>query len=135
MSARPPQTLLVFADNEHRDALAAVLAGLGVEAFFAANCAQALELLRSRNFALVFCEDRLTDGDFRMVLAAASSTGVVVCSRLGGLEQYLQVMQSGAYDFIVPPYRPGDLSPILASVLQDYRNEATASGAAPSSGQ
>jgi DNA-binding NtrC family response regulator len=134
VSVRAPQVLVVFGDDEHRAGLASALCECGADITVPANCSEALQLLASRRFALVFCEDGMAGCDFRKVLETNNSTGgatgVVVCSRRGGLDEYLEVMRSGAFDFIVPPYRPGDLVPIIATVVRGYRNEGIASGAA-----
>jgi DNA-binding response OmpR family regulator len=72
----------------------------------------------------VLCEDALPDGSFRDVLhtlqLGGSRVPLVVCSRLDEMEQYLEAMESGAFDFIAPPFRPTEVKAIVNSVLNEY---------------
>jgi DNA-binding NtrC family response regulator len=81
-------------------------------------------VLAERPVHLVFCEDGLPEGGFREVLRLAETAGsdvpLVVCSLLGELDEYLEAMQLGAFDFIAPPYRRVEVESIINSVRQDY---------------
>jgi len=76
----------------------------------------------------VLCEDTLPDGSFRDVLhtlrLAGSGVPLVVCSLLGEIDEYLEAMESGAFDFIAPPFRPTELESIVNSALNEYPPES-----------
>jgi DNA-binding NtrC family response regulator len=111
-------------DCESRCALASILANLGLDLVFAASVEQARAILRGKQIRLVLCEETLPDGSFRDVLRtlqlAGSRVPVVVCSLLGEMDEYLEAMESGAFDFISPPFRPTELESIVNSVFPKY---------------
>ena len=125
----PTQTSVLVACNDcgSRFALASILAGLGFDLVFASSVDQARAVLLGRPIRLVFCEDILPDGSFRDVLRtlrrAGSRVPLVVCSLLGEMDEYLEAMDLGAFDFIAPPFRPAELESIINNVLSEYSSE------------
>jgi DNA-binding NtrC family response regulator len=118
------QVLVVCSDPGRRSALVDLLAQFGLEPVVAADMNEVRAVFAQRPPHLVFCEEGLPEGGFREVLCLAKATGsevaVVVCSLLGELDQYLEAMQLGAFDFIAPPYRRGEVEFIVNSVRQNY---------------
>ena len=52
--------------------------------------------------------------------AAPGSTPVIVVSRVVDIPLYLDVLESGAYDFIVPPLTSAELAPMIrAEILRE----------------
>jgi len=115
--------LVACSDSESRCALASILADLGLDPVVVSSVDEARAILLGQPVRLVFCEDNLPDGGFHDVLRAVklAGTGVplVVCSLLGEMDEYLDAMTSGAFDFIVPPFRSAELESIVSSVLQE----------------
>jgi len=122
--ASQPSVLVACNDCESRCALASILEDLGLDLVFASSVDQARAILLGRPIRLVFCEDALPDGSFRDVLhtlkLAGSRVPLVVCSLLGEMDEYLEAMESGAFDFISPPFRPTELESIVNSILHEY---------------
>jgi len=115
--------LVACNDDESRSALARILSDLGLDPVFASSVSQVRTILLERPIRFVFCEDILPDGSFRDVLhtlkLAETRVPLVVCSLLGEMEEYLEAMESGAFDFIAPPFRPAELEAIVNSVLPE----------------
>jgi DNA-binding NtrC family response regulator len=105
--ASQPSVLVACKDYESRCALASILADFALDLVFASSVDQARAILLGQPIHLVLCEDILPDGSFRDVLhtlkLAGSGTPLVVCSLLGEIDEYLEAMESGAFDFIAPP--------------------------------
>lgn len=118
------QVLVACSDPGRRSVLVDILSQLGLEPVIAADMNGVRTLFAQRPLHLVLCEDGLPQGGFRELLRLAKATGsevaVVVCSLLGELDQYLEAMQLGAFDFIAPPYRRGEVEFIVNSVRKNY---------------
>lgn len=116
--------LVACANCESRRTLVSMLAQCGTEAIVSSTVSEAQAVLLERSFGLVFCESDLPEGGFRPVLhtlnLAGSRVPLVVCSLLGELEEYLEAMQLGAFDFIRPPYRHAEVEIILKSALCQF---------------
>ena len=103
----------------------------GVERIFLAH---GVKLRRSRNYfdaravlgsltppSVVVTDLVLPDGDWADILRAANEgpakTPVIVVSRILDTRLYLDVLDSGAHDFIVPPFSAPDLAYIVRTAL------------------
>jgi two-component system, response regulator, stage 0 sporulation protein F len=117
--------VLVACSNPGRSiALVDILTQLGLEPVIAGDINEVRTIVARPPLHLVFCEEELPEGGFRGVLRLIKATGsevaVVVFSLLGELDQYLEAMQQGAFDFIAPPYRRGEVELIVNSVRKNY---------------
>jgi len=116
------QVLVACADIERRASLVDVLSQCDVTPSTAASVSEVRTALRQRSVHLVFCEDGLPQGGFREVLGLTKATGagvpLVVSSPLGDLNEYMEAMQLGAFDFIAPPYRRVEVESIVNSVRE-----------------
>jgi DNA-binding NtrC family response regulator len=88
----------------------------------ARNCSEAVAILRdSHPPALVLTDTSLPDGGWADVLeatrACASYTPLIVVSRLLDVRLCLDVIESGAYEFVVPPLASADLAYIVRGAL------------------
>jgi len=123
------QVLIACSDSEQRAALMNVLALCDLQPMIAANLSEVRRALERGSVDLAFCEDRLPGGGFRealrMIKATGSNVPLVVSSPLGELDQYLEAMQLGAFDFVAPPYRRAEVESIVNSVRQDYLSKGT----------
>jgi DNA-binding NtrC family response regulator len=93
----------------------------------ARNCFEAREVLRGPAAPRVVVTDlALSDGDWTDILRAANAapakTPVIVASRLLDIKLYLDVLDSGAHDFVVPPFSSSDLAYIIRTAIQTDRS-------------
>ena len=86
------------------------------------SCFGASARLQNSAPVVILTDDVLPDGTWADVLKAAASTPanppVIVVSRLPDIELYLDVLEAGAYDFIVPPIGPAELGHIVGNVAR-----------------
>jgi two-component system response regulator PilR (NtrC family) len=119
--ASKQRILLVTADPETRRALSEMVRSTGLECRAAASVAEARALVARERPALVFCDRRLADGSFRELLGAEevqeANVPVVVASRLGETDEYLEAMRLGAFDFIAKPYHRSEVEQIVHNAL------------------
>lgn len=119
------QVLVVGSDVGNRSALVDILEECGLEPVIASNVKETGNILARRPTHVVFCEDNLPDGSFREILRLVKATRpesqVVVSSKLGGVDEYIEAMNLGAFDFIVPPYRDADVVSVIDSACDRYR--------------
>jgi DNA-binding NtrC family response regulator len=113
--------LIASSDPEHRKAFGSVLEQCGLDPVYATSVRSAVETLDRERMPLAFCEDDLSDGTFREVLAAARRAGrsvpVVIASRLGNTTEYVEAMSLGAFDFIAGPFRRAEVERIVHQAL------------------
>ena len=120
-----PQILVVSSEIENRRALNEILRKEGHETICASRVSECREALQTQNIALIFCDRRLSDGNYHDVVAAARSAHqfakVVVTSRLADWDEYLDALHHGAFDLIASPCQPTD---VLWAIVQ-ARREST----------
>jgi len=102
------KALLVQARHDPLDALRLALEEQSIGIFTAKNCAEAaLALWSDCPPHLVFTETRLADGNWADVLTlatkASAPVNVIVVAPFADMSLYLQAIERGAFDFIVPP--------------------------------
>ena len=104
-----PDVLVVSSHLEYRRVLVRILDSLQVNTFVSATLAEAEEVLSRQQLALVFCDDRLTDGCYRGLLRTPRiwehAPHIVVTTRTGEWKEYLEAARLGAFDMIQYPYR------------------------------
>jgi DNA-binding NtrC family response regulator len=78
----------------------------------------------------VFCQWEFTGGTWRDVLKKVGELRlqipVIVLSRCGGERQWVEVLQAGAFDLLVPPYTNYQILAVLEHALASRPKEATA---------
>jgi DNA-binding NtrC family response regulator len=130
MEGSPP-TLVVSPHLESQRTLFHILEDLKVTAFASANLAEAAQVLSRNEIALVFCEDRLTDGTYRDLLQNLEtwnqSAHTVVTTRIGEWEEYLEALALGAFDMLQRPYRSTEVE---LNVLRAMHGKSRKSGRA-----
>jgi DNA-binding NtrC family response regulator len=114
--------LLVYDEEQPVRAVAQILRDQALSTRRVRNCSEATAALRdSDRPALVVTDASLPDGDWADVLKATGSgtyfPPLIVVSRLADIRLYLDVMESGAYDFVVPPLASADLAYIVRGAL------------------
>ena len=124
--------LLVSDGREPFEKLALVLYNQGVITCRAESSAEVPVLLEQPDPPqLIFTDTTLSDGTWVDVvgLAARHWVPVIVVSRLVDHELYVQSLEHGAFDFVVPPFISADLAHIVRCAAW-YRTNRRASQAA-----
>jgi DNA-binding NtrC family response regulator len=108
------RALLVQARPDPLDALRLALEKQSIDIITARNCAEAaLALWSDGPPHLVFTEIQLADGNWADVLTlaakAAAPVNVIVVAPFADVSFYVQVIERGAFDFIVPPLSAPEL--------------------------
>ena len=119
-----PQILIVSSELENRRALIAILHKEGYETICASRVSECREALQTQNVSLIFCDRRLSDGNYRDVVAAMRESRyharVIVTSRLADWDEYLDALHHGAFDLIASPCQPTD---VLWAIVQARRED------------
>jgi two-component system, NtrC family, response regulator PilR len=119
------QVVVASSNTGTKEPLAKILREFGLASLIAVSVSEVRNILLQRTVHVVFCDESLPEGGFREVLGLVKTTKpqvqVVVSSQLGELEEYLEAMNLGAFDFIAPPYRVADILSIIDSACQHYR--------------
>jgi DNA-binding NtrC family response regulator len=122
------RALLVHDQEEPWTGLKPLLERQGVATSRARSCAEAEWVLQSPEpNLLVLTEPVLPDGTWAEILALAgrgpSPVPVVVVSRYVDVDLYLDVLEKGGSDFIVPPFCASDLAYVVnGAILSSSRH-------------
>lgn len=121
--------LLVYDAEEPVRAAERILLDHGMVARRVRSCSAAHALLQESILpAVVLTDTSLPDGGWADVLKAACaarpSPPVIVVSRLVDIRLYLDALESGAYDFVVPPLTQADWAHIISGALLKIRPAA-----------
>jgi DNA-binding NtrC family response regulator len=123
------QVLIVSSELEIRRALNEILRKEGHETLCASRVSECQEALQTQRISLIFCDRRLSDGNYRDVVSATRSarqpTRVIVTSRLADWDEYLDALQNGAFDLIASPCQPTD---VLWAIAQARREDQLHAG-------
>lgn len=121
---RPPLVLVASVDPRHGPPLLDLISQFGLGTVEARSVSEAEKAI-SPDVCLVFCEDCLPEGGYSELLRKTRLNGsrlpIVVSSVSDDPEQYLKAMQSGAYDYVVPPYRASAVELILQRRCEERR--------------
>jgi DNA-binding NtrC family response regulator len=112
------RALLVQARTNSLDALRLRLEQLSINVITAQNCAEAALALWSYSPPhLVFTEIQLADGNWADVLTlaakASAAVNVIVVAPFADVVFYVQAIERGAFDFIVPPLSDPELRHVV----------------------
>lgn len=88
----------------------------------ATSCKEAgHEIERKSTADVIFTEAQLFDGDWKQVLQMArqsrTPSKVVVVSRFVDVSLYLDALEEGVFDFVVPPFRTVELGYIIVNAI------------------
>ena len=111
--------ILIVDDEESiRVALSALIGRLGFRVESASNGAAALERLASDDFDIAFVDVRMPDMDgiavARAIIEQELPVTVIVMSAYGSIDNAREALQAGAYDYITKPFKPDEVSMVLA---------------------
>jgi DNA-binding NtrC family response regulator len=114
-------TLLIVSSAGEVDlSLRRVLNEAGMRVRVAKSCAEALQALNGPSPPpLVFCDASLPDGTWVDILTSgqAAQVPVIVVPRLVDINLYIDALEKGAADFIVPPFYGQVISHVLSCAL------------------
>lgn len=90
----------------------------------ARSCAEALRILNQDNSpAVVFTDLTVSDGSWADALRLASKTkrpvDLIIVSELVDVPLYIAAMESGAFDFMVPPFAADDVAYVVRRAADD----------------
>ena len=121
----PPHILLVDDDERLRRAAGKVLANEGYQVTAAASGTEALAQFKQTDLALVISDLRLPDLDGISLLKKARElvpeAEVVMITGHGSIENAVEAMRLGAYDFIQKPLDSAALLKTVAKALEKQR--------------
>ena len=131
--------LLVHDQAEHMHSLATTLRDQGIRVYHVRTCqAAAHELKRADPPHLVFSDTALRDCEWtdivRLAARASQPVNVIVVTRFMDTKLYLESLEGGAFDFIVPPFASRDLAHVVrcaADNVQARREAAQTAGHEP----
>jgi DNA-binding NtrC family response regulator len=116
--------LIIHQNSETLACLKSALERQGMCIIQAESRAQANRMLGGQNpTPLVFTETHLPDGTWADVLAdagrAAQPVNVIVVARVVDTRFYLEAIETGAFDFLAPPFVATDLAYVVRSAFDN----------------
>ena len=121
------KALLVQARHEPLDALRLALEEQSIDILMARNCAEAaLALWSECPPPLVFTGIHLADGNWADILTlaakASAPVNVIVVAPFADVGFYVQAIERGAFDFIVPPLSDPELQHVVRIAAENALN-------------
>lgn len=114
--------LIVEDDDLSRDFLSSCMESKGLEVETAANGDEALEILQSESFRLIIADLRLPRMSGVDILKKAQKehpeTDVIVITGYGSVENAVECMKQGAFDFLLKPLSKARLESLVDRVLE-----------------
>jgi DNA-binding NtrC family response regulator len=125
--------LLVHDSPSPLESLKADLNNLSVKTWNAKSLDEAARLLDQTHPELVFTDTQLADGTWSEVISLAEQAGapanVIVVGSHVDIKVYISAMESGAFDFIVPPLEPESLAHVVGVAIDNVRRRREAEAA------
>ncbi len=111
--------LLVHDQASPLDSLKFALRDLSIDPHSARTCSEAERLLTRIRPQIIFTAISLADGSWSDIVKVAEEAPfplkVIVVGTTPNIEQYLSVMERGAFDFVVPPFEREPLGFVVRS--------------------
>lgn len=116
--------LIVYENADMLCQLEKALAGQFAKIWHASTCREVAELMAGAGLPeLIFTETRLLDGTWRDLLKLAQRafpvTNVILVTRLEEIRLYLDAMEEGVADYIVPPFEASGIAHVIQCALHD----------------
>jgi DNA-binding NtrC family response regulator len=116
--------LVVSADLESRRSVSKILEALYVHVISCSTLTQTKQVLSLQRPNLIFCDERLPDGGYVDVLGLKDPDRIpppiVILTRNGDWELYMDATRRGAFDVIRSPWCPTDIE---LSLIRGAREE------------
>lgn len=123
------RALLVHNQQRPVGELKPLLESQGIETLRTGSCAETEAALASiEPPVLIFTDTVLPDGTWADIQSVAEHLGapIIVVSRFVDLSFYLEVLERGASDYMVPPFREADVAYVVRGALLDRRRVPSA---------
>jgi DNA-binding NtrC family response regulator len=125
------KALLVHQNSETLATLKGALERQGMHVIQAESRAHAKRLLGGLNpVPLVFTDTQLPDGTWADILAvaekAAQPVNVIVVARIVNTRFYVEAIETGAFDFLAPPFNATDLAYVVRTAMDNVVARRTA---------
>lgn len=131
---RPRRVVVACTDCTTQDVLFNLLRQSGFEPIPSSSLQETKRWLAQDETALVMCQERFRDGDFRDLLRVAVREGskvpVVVCSNFYDPPLYLEAMELGAFDYLASPYDRDGVEWVVGNALKETSPAHSRFGAA-----
>ena len=115
--------VVVVSTGSNRDAVKLAMNRWSIEPLFCSGIKEVRGLLPRAGRSLIFCEEQLSDGDYRDLLRELGRTRralLVVISPTSDLDHvYREATALGAFEAIASPCTPADVQWIAIRALQD----------------
>ena len=122
--------LLVHDRPSPLESLKTDLKNLSVKTWSARSLDEAAKLLDQTHPELVFTDTQFADGTWSEVVSLAERAGapanVIVVGSHVDIKVYISAMESGAFDFIVPPLEPESLAHVVGVAIDNVRRRREA---------
>jgi DNA-binding NtrC family response regulator len=120
---RHVRALLVSSRLEVRKPLLQVLESLSTDVICCSTLGQAEEVLAARAFEVVFCDECLQNGSYSDLIHPNHFEHriprVIVATRVGEWELYLEALRKGAFDVVRSPWHTTDVEMTVIRALRD----------------
>ena len=120
-----PNILVVDDKDSMRNMLQQTLTEEGFRVDSASDGRKALELVRNKSYDLVLTDLKMPDADGLEVLSGVkevdSDTSVIVMTAYGTIEDAVEAMRKGAFDFITKPFDSEHLCVLVNRALENRR--------------
>lgn len=117
------RALVISASEESRAALSEVLVADGFVPVLCSSMTDARKFIERDDIGIVFCDDCLSDGCLKNVVAEVGKrqrpVPVIAVSRTGEWHEYFEALRAGAFDYLSLPLRRDELDRVLASALRE----------------
>ena len=132
------QALVIQSGRVPLEALRLALQVQSIDVLNARNCAEAALLLWSeRPLHIVFTDVQLTDGNWADVLTLAAKArkpvNVIVIAPYADIGLYLEALERGAFDFVVPPLSGAEFGHVIRTAAENVLARQRQAAAPPSS--
>jgi DNA-binding response OmpR family regulator len=132
----PSSLMAVLAAPEDRTALLRIIGPCKWELHWIGTCEEAIEVFHRTSPAIVICDSRLADGDWRQlwdILAREPKPPMfIVTSRLADDALWAEVLNVGGYDLLLKPFRAEEVIRVVHAAATQWQLDCNAVSAAGS---
>jgi DNA-binding NtrC family response regulator len=126
------RALVVSPRLEVRQPLMRTLETLAMDVIACATRSEAEEVLSRQTVDLIFCDDRLPEGSYADLISTRSGQAgprVIVATRTGEWDLYLEALSKGAFDVVRCPWHSTDIELAVIRALRETKPLAAAAAA------
>ena len=126
MTSHTPRALIVDDEADIRELLEITLSRMGLETQAAANLEQARNMLASEQFSLCLTDMKLPDGKgvelVKEIQTLQHALPVAVITAYGNMEDAVESLKAGAFDFVTKPVDLATLRRLVNSALDTSKS-------------